>query len=267
MQNDKLQHTAKAHEMFGRLIDAIGNDPNKLEMSKALIKQQTGVDLSSVTLEQLPILKQQGISQQQQLENEMAERKALADKARADQAQSNQDRTYDLNVRRTDILSQKANKAKSPKPLTGEQRKAQSYLDVMQDASESSRAVLPSDEAESPMGATSSFVTDNLSDEAGARYRSKEQNQFHQAAEQWVIAKLRHQSGATISPDEIRKERRIFWPVPGDDIQTRRNKAKARLRVERSLGFEATGEVAQPGNNLNEQPQDDWSDIKILSEE
>lgn len=252
MQDRQLERQGKTYELFGRLIPTI-KTPEQLEMAKAMIKQRTGMDFSQVTMEQLPMLYQQNLSIEQGLKMQL-------EQARADREKFESDRTYDLNARKADIAERAVSaRANKPAALTEGQRKAQSYLDVMKDASESVKSVLPSDEAESPMGTVSSAIS-GINDEVAAKYRSKEQNQFMQSAEQWVIAKLRHQSGATISPDEIRKEMRIFWPVPGDDIQTRRNKAKARARVERSLGFEATGEVAgapSQGNNIGSMSNQD----------
>lgn len=264
MANAKLEREAKTHEMFARLIPTI-QTPEQLQQAVSLIKQRTGMDFSQVTMEQLPMLYQQSISIEQQLKQKIEAQRLMDEQAKATQDQANKDRDYDLNVRKVDVLQNRINaKANAPKPLTEGQRKAQSYLNVMKDAQTSLTGTkeapgpLATDEAESPMGSTSSWVSNNLPDEAGARYRSKTQNQFYQAAEQWVIAKLRHQSGATISPDEIRKEMRTFFPVPGDDQRTRMNKARARREVERSLEFEATGEVAQSqGNNIGDMSDDD----------
>src|ERR1700752_3963715 len=236
MSNAKLEKASKSYELFGRLIPTI-KTPEQLELAKGLIKRRTGMDLSGVSMEQLPMLMQQNLTIEQHLENERANRKMQADELRANQAIAQDKRDYDFKVGqatqaqdnanrtyeagRSDaaatqgyradalrIAEQKANaaaaKAGAPKPLTEGQRKAQSYLDVMKDAntslvgSKEAPGPLPSEDAETPMTIGSNLVTNNLNDDLGARYRNKAQNQFYQAAEQWIIAKLRHQSGATI---------------------------------------------------------------------
>lgn len=249
MSDHQLERTNKTYELFGRLVPTI-QTPEQLEQAKALIKQRTGMDMSKITMEQLPQLQQQNISITDHLNREMEDRKMKASEA--------------YNQSRLDLLKQKVEKTGAPK-LTEGQRKAQSYLNVMKDAQVSLKGVLPTPESESPMGSVSTAVTNSGDDITAAKYRSKAQNQYWQAAEQWAEAKLRHQSGATITPDEIRKTARIYFPVPGDDVQTRRNKARARKVAEDSMQIEASGEVAQP--NASGADAKDWSDIKVLTEE
>lgn len=262
MQNDKLERTAKTYEMFGRLIPTI-DSPEKLEMAKSLIKQRTGLDLSQVTMEQLPMLYKQGISQQQQLENEMAERKALADKARADQAQSNQDRTYDLNVRRTDIMGQKAGKTAAPKPLTEGQSKARGFLGTMEQAEAVMGQFMKENNAP-PLSARALGIYLNSPSWATSTLLNKQERQYIQAMEQWVRAKLRKESGATIGADEIRGEMGVYVPTSDEDSKTRLQKNLARQKAQEGLRIE--GAYNAPGAP-DATPQDDWSDITILSEE
>ena len=73
--------------------------------------------------------------------------------------------------------------------------------------------------------------------------RSNAGRQYRAAAERWIAAFLRRESGATIRPDEFDEDFRRFFPQPGDDLQTRANKQAARLEVigatveEAGIGF------------------------------
>jgi hypothetical protein len=94
MKDADLERASKTYELFGRLIPAIGDDPQKLEMAKALIKQRTGQDFSAVTIEQLPMLYKQGIDIKSQIDMELRERQLAAEEARSKLAQSNVDRSF-----------------------------------------------------------------------------------------------------------------------------------------------------------------------------
>lgn len=55
-----------------------------------------------------------------------------------------------------------------------------------------------------------------------------ELRQYRQAANDWIRAKLRRESGASIAPDEMQREFETYFPVYGDDPQTIQQKAEAR---------------------------------------
>lgn len=315
MKDADLERSLKTYELFGRLIPAIGSDPQKLEIAKAHVGKLTGADLSQVTLENLPMLQQQNISTEQQLRREMEERRFKADEFRANQAQSNTDRSFrhqveegrrsqtnldrsyfaDQDQRRlgqynadrtynagredagamqqyrdaqTRILAERAKaasaKANMPKPLTAEQAKAQSFYGLMADAQDVlkgsnidvggkkifKQGALPADESPSPMSQVSNFMATNSPDSAlTSAQLNKRQKQYIQSAMQWVRAKLRKESGASIAPEEFSADYRVFFPQPGDDIQTRRNKARARRKAEE--GFRLEGAMTSPRGDLN----------------
>lgn len=73
LRNDELEHMAKGQELIGRLTDTI-RTPEQLEAAKAMIKSRTGADLSSITMDQLPMLKAQGLSVQDALQLELSKR-------------------------------------------------------------------------------------------------------------------------------------------------------------------------------------------------
>lgn len=310
LSNDQLERATKGQELMGRLAGTI-QSPEQLEQAKALLRQR-GINVDGITMEQLPMLRAQGLSVQQALENERDERKMLAEQQRltaaqadkerdfafrqqeAQRAQANADRTFGENQRQFGLnqedqaarleldrqkaaavqqsLSQKAAAAALPKPPTVEQAKTRGYLSVMEDASAVLKGderktaegkvefdgVLNSDAAESPMSSTSNYLATTAPDNAiTSSVLNKREKQYMQATMQWVRAKLRKESGATISPDEFAADYRVYFPQPGDDVQTRRNKARARRKVEEALRVEGNAVMAPQGGDIGTMSDED----------
>jgi hypothetical protein len=68
---------------------------------------------------------------------------------------------------------------------------------------------------------------------------------FYQAASDWVRAKLRKESGAVISPEEMEQEIKTYFPMPGDSNEVIAQKAKAREQATfgmRNMGGRASGD-------------------------
>lgn len=63
---------------------------------------------------------------------------------------------------------------------------------------------------------------------AANRFISPEGQLYYQAASDWVRAKLRKESGASIQPAEMIQEIRTYFPVPGDSEQVIVQKERAR---------------------------------------
>lgn len=63
---------------------------------------------------------------------------------------------------------------------------------------------------------------------AANRFISPEGQSYYQAASDWVRAKLRKESGASIPPAEMIQEIRTYFPVPGDSDQVIVQKERAR---------------------------------------
>lgn len=68
---------------------------------------------------------------------------------------------------------------------------------------------------------------------------SPEGQQFYQAASDWVRAKLRKESGAVISPQEMLNEIRTYFPVPGDTAKTIEQKRRSRQTAMDSMAKSA----------------------------
>lgn len=82
---------------------------------------------------------------------------------------------------------------------------------------------------------------------------SEENQRYKQAASDWVRAKLRWESGAVISPDEMEKEFQTYFPVYGDSDEVIEQKARSRRQAEQIMIPRDTMPDAQPA--APEQPQ------------
>lgn len=65
--------------------------------------------------------------------------------------------------------------------------------------------------------------------------RSPDRQQFHQAQEDWVRAKLRKESGAVIADEEMDREIRTYFPQVGDSAAVIKQKADARRVAEEAM--------------------------------
>jgi hypothetical protein len=74
-----------------------------------------------------------------------------------------------------------------------------------------------------------------------------EGQQYHQAAQNWVRANLRKESGAAIGVAEMDQEIRNYFPVFGDSPEVVKQKAANRKVVENAMRTAAAGAVP-PGN-------------------
>lgn len=72
---------------------------------------------------------------------------------------------------------------------------------------------------------------------------------YYQAASDWVRAKLRKESGAVISPEEMEQEIKTYFPVPGDSKEVVAQKARARAQAQTGMermGGRASSEYSKP---------------------
>ena len=76
---------------------------------------------------------------------------------------------------------------------------------------------------------------------AGNFAKSDEGQEYTQAQEDWVRAKLRLESGAVIADEEMAKEITTYFPIPGDSAGTIKQKEQARLTAEENLIAESQG--------------------------
>lgn len=69
--------------------------------------------------------------------------------------------------------------------------------------------------------------------------RSPEHQQYMQAAESWIRAFLRKESGAAISKDEFARDFKVYFPQPGDKPEVLAQKEAMRARVTQGMANEA----------------------------
>lgn len=127
---------------------------------------------------------------------------------------------------------------KPPPPLTESQGNATMYLQRMQEAEKRLATAVgggytPGNIRDSVAGGTP-LVGNFLLSERGQNYR--------QAQEDWVRAKLRKESGAVIADSEMKAEIKTYFPQPGDSPSTIKQKAAAR-----QTAMDALGSSAGPG--------------------
>lgn len=75
--------------------------------------------------------------------------------------------------------------------------------------------------------------------------QSSQEQQFKQAADDWIRAKLRKESGAAIGADEMESEYRTYFPQPGDEPESIAQKAYAR-QVATNAMKESAGRAYKP---------------------
>jgi hypothetical protein len=80
---------------------------------------------------------------------------------------------------------------------------------------------------------------------AQRRAMTADQQQYKQAADDWIRAKLRKESGAVIGEDEMRKEYETYFPQIGDGPEVIAQKAQARAIATNSMKTSA-GRAYQP---------------------
>lgn len=119
------------------------------------------------------------------------------------------------------------------KTLTDSQGKATTFAARMQNAEKTIQELEQNGVSGSDVRtiAAGNGFTNFLASPEGQRYR--------QAQEDWVTANLRQESGAAIGKDEMQKDVRKFFPIPGDSEAVRAQKAKAREVATRGMMTQA----------------------------
>lgn len=128
--------------------------------------------------------------------------------------------------------------------------KAAGFASRMVDAEKNLRSVLGKTGSDGkaafdPTSASTGFVNSTqgtpLETLANGLFRSTEHQQYMQAAEQWIRAFLRKESGAAIGSDEFARDFKVYFPQPGDGPEVLKQKAEARLNAVRSFREETRG--------------------------
>jgi len=266
----KHSNPAQALEQAKSVLKARGLNADSITIDQLPMLMQQNIGVQQAIQNEMQERQMALQAQQADRAQFNTDRNFLANRQDAGLAQSNADRTFQagrddaanlLGFRNAQIgvLEAKAKaaaaKASAPKPLTEGQGTARNFLGMMEQAENTlgnkGKGVLPSPEAESPMShTTNSLVLTAPSGISGALPSwmggmNKRERQFMQSAMQFIRAKLRKESGATISPQEFLDEYKNLFPQPGDDAGTRRQKAAARKQAMEGLriqgGYDAPG--------------------------
>lgn len=123
--------------------------------------------------------------------------------------------------------------------ITDAQRKVYGFYTRAQDAENNVQAALPN-VADLAQGALPNFLQ-------GPNYQ-----QYKQAADAWIKAVLRQESGAAIPPDEINSYMKTYFPQVGDSQATIQQKAESRQAAMASLQQEAAGAAGASGGGITD---------------
>jgi hypothetical protein len=100
-----------------------------------------------------------------------------------------------------------------------------------------------------PRGAATQFVVDQLPTGFVNEQSSPERRAAQNYADEFIRAKLRRESGASIAPEEMRKEYEVYFPIPGDTQADFERKKALREQAIEGLRNEA-GPAAESVNIL-----------------
>lgn len=150
------------------------------------------------------------------------------------------------------------------KPLTEAQGKAAGFADRMM-AAEKILSDPSYKETVSPAEAAISSLP-IVGDAASNVFRSANRQQYVQAQEDWVRAKLRKESGAVIGADEMRDEVRTYFPQVGDSPAVIAQKAEARRTAMQGIGREAGATYKQQEAPKARSKQFDISGRKVVGQ-
>ena len=152
--------------------------------------------------------------------------------------------TPEEEAQRTRIAIAGATGREAVKPPTEGERKVLGYHDMMEQATnvlERPRA----DAAGKPLPSLEQMVQ-NLPrlEQQRLKYapndlQTAEGQQYNQALRQFTAARLRKESGATISPSEIEESIKTYFPWPGDKAPVLKQKREARQALMRSFQTES----------------------------
>jgi hypothetical protein len=190
-------------------------------------------------------LKREQLEQRAEDARLRSEDRRLDREARADAERERRAIQRELTGMRLDAAKEAADKkaaiTKEPKTTEGEKSSA-GYLNRMQKAEELLGGIKGGElgPVEKAIGAIPGVGKD-----VQPYVLNKNQQKALQAQRDWVRAKLRKESGASISPAEEAEEIRTYFPQPGEDPETIEQKRQSRKEAMRQLEIGA-GPAAGP---------------------
>lgn len=169
-------------------------------------------------LGQIPPLSEEAYNQVRQIQSEQPEAVSSIDQARIDKLKAE-----------TAAIEAKKGEKKIPKLNDAQAKAAGFYQRMIGSQSEIDRVFKesPAFEAES-WTETAPAAISNM-------FASVEYQQYKQAADDWIRAKLRRESGAVIAVEEMDKEYSTYFPVFGDTKKVIAQKKRARKTAEKAM--------------------------------
>jgi len=135
--------------------------------------------------------------------------------------------TNSAEAKRLNDLANEVDPRPSVKPPTDTQLTASGYFERMNNAN-TILAPLEAAGQYPSYGAAMAGSVPFVGDVARRLSMSPEQQQYQQAADDWIRSKLRKESGAVISDEEMRSEYNTYFPQPGDTSAVIAQKQRAR---------------------------------------
>lgn len=148
------------------------------------------------------------------------------------------------------------------------QAKASGFATRMVSAEDNLRKVIASG-AHDPTGvagAGNRVLEWALPEGAANVVRSEGRQRYMQAAEQWIRAFLRKESGAAIGRDEFVRDFKVYFPQPGDSAEVLAQKEDARRQAMLAFAGEAKGYFKHQSPQ-QAQMLDDWGRSKTKAQD
>lgn len=145
----------------------------------------------------------------------------------------------------------KTEKGDKPPKTTESERSSAGYLTRMQAAESLMQAI--GDEGNIDWRSHAAGMVPYIGDDLQNLALSPKQQQMLQAQRDWVRAKLRKESGASIGDAEMANEIRTYFPMPGDGPEVVAQKAQARKEAEKQVRISGGAAVSPRERTYNPQ--------------
>lgn len=192
------------------------------EEAQAYAARET--EARSDVLGQLPPLSEEAYNQVRQIQAEQPEQVSAIDQARINKLKAETDKIKKGEKKKIKLNDAQAKASGFYERMVGSQREIDRVFKES-----------PAFEAES-WTETAPAAISNM-------FATVEYQQYKQAADDWIRAKLRRESGAVIAIEEMEKEYSTYFPVFGDTKKVIAQKKRARKTAEKGMLTSAGGEA------------------------
>lgn len=120
-------------------------------------------------------------------------------------------------------------------------KKTRQIMDNLEAGADQARTGVAGNVAQAISVIPSFGLTDELGRVIVNRAATPEQKKYLNAADNWIRANLRKESGAVIPPDEMQREYETYFPIPGDPPDLRQQKKALRKETEDGMVAQSAG--------------------------